>query len=323
MQTSQQLAEFKQLCTQNGLGKEHVWQHKQSNNWIISRPGIEKIQGLNNITVGLDYCGGAADFAVVKATATRTIKPEGARTGKKLSIESLGSANDKNSKVSYYAEMAEKRAKSRAILMLMGFYALGVYGEDEADDFKRKADSGSLPDAVQAVVESMREDYIEAQFSVEGKGNEQTPEVPKKSPAEDAPRASAPLAVSATSALNKADDELESVRKRIIQQLTSHHITPIERSRMMAGLNGLTLEKSVATAAKIEATVEERTHPDALAKARTGLRSFANKHASTIGTEEYNRLHLRAGALTVTAVDLIQEEQEVAAWLKEEGMAAA
>ena len=310
MQTSQQLAEFKQLCTQNGLGKEHVWQHKQSNNWIISRPGIEKIQGLNNITVGLDYCGGAADFAVVKVTATRTVKAEGAKTSKKLSIESLGSANAKNSQVSYYAEMAEKRAKSRAILMLMGFYSLGVYGEDEADDFKRKADSGAFDEAP-AVAQPQSPAPVVA-----------APEAPKKAPAEAAaPVLTAPALLGG--AVKSGEDELEGVRKRIIQQLTSHHITPIERSRMMAGLNGLTLEKAVATAAKIEATIEERTHPDALAKARTGLRSFANKHASTIGTEEYNRLHLRAGALTVTAVDLIQEEQEVAAWLKEEGKVAA
>ena len=38
----------------------------------------------------------------------------------------------------YVMEMAEKRAMSRAILKLTGFYQLGVFGEDEAEDFKRK-----------------------------------------------------------------------------------------------------------------------------------------------------------------------------------------
>ena len=321
MQTSEQLAAFRALCQANNLGKSDVWQHKQSNNWIISRPGIEKIQGLNNITVSLDYCGGAADFAVVKATATRTIKPEGARMGKKLSSESLGSANDKNSKVSYYAEMAEKRAKSRAILMLMGFYALGVYGEDEADDFKRKADSGALPNEVQA--ESLRNDYIEAQFSVEGKGTDQTYEAPKKAPAEAAPRASAPLAVSATSAPSNAADELEGVRKRIIQQLTSHHITPGERSRMMQHLNRLDLPKALAQSAKITECVEYRPSPQALKEVRAKLVEFAKTNATALGQAKHEALLLRSKALTVTAVDLLTEIEQAQALLMEGAVAYA
>ena len=34
--------------------------------------------------------------------------------------------------------MAEKRAMSRAVLKLTGFYELGVFGEDESESFKRK-----------------------------------------------------------------------------------------------------------------------------------------------------------------------------------------
>ena len=33
--------------------------------------------------------------------------------------------------------MAEKRAMSRITLKLTGFYALGAFGEDESEDFKR------------------------------------------------------------------------------------------------------------------------------------------------------------------------------------------
>ena len=36
-----------------------------------------------------------------------------------------------------FMEMAEKRAMSRAVLKLTGFYELGVFGEDEAEDFKK------------------------------------------------------------------------------------------------------------------------------------------------------------------------------------------
>jgi hypothetical protein len=31
--------------------------------------------------------------------------------------------------------MAEKRAMSRIVLKLTGFYALGVFGQDESEDF--------------------------------------------------------------------------------------------------------------------------------------------------------------------------------------------
>ena len=31
--------------------------------------------------------------------------------------------------------MAEKRAMSRVVLKLTGFYALGVFGQDESEDF--------------------------------------------------------------------------------------------------------------------------------------------------------------------------------------------
>ncbi|MGI4834657.1 MAG: hypothetical protein ACRYFK_14470 [Janthinobacterium lividum] len=142
-QTPQQYAAFQALCRANQLDpKADVWQQKQSGQWIIGRTGIEKIQGLNNIGIELDVVGFGIDFAGVKCTATRTVKAEGTKTGKKLSVVSLGSAHPKScSQISYYLEMAEKRAKSRAVLMLMGFYALGIYGEDEADDFQRKADS--------------------------------------------------------------------------------------------------------------------------------------------------------------------------------------
>ena len=38
----------------------------------------------------------------------------------------------------YVLEMAEKRAMSRAVLKMTGFYELGVFSEDESEEFKRK-----------------------------------------------------------------------------------------------------------------------------------------------------------------------------------------
>src|SRR4028119_1233586 len=100
MQTAEQLAAFRQLCQANHLGKADVWQHKQSGHWIIGRAGIEKIQGLNNIQVSIDLAAAGVGFAVVKATATRSVKGEGKTAAKKISVQSLGSANAKNSPVS-------------------------------------------------------------------------------------------------------------------------------------------------------------------------------------------------------------------------------
>ena len=58
------------------------------------------------------------------------------------SIQTFGSAlkggfKDGNCNTWYVMEMAEKRAMSRAVLKLTGFYELGVFGEDESEDFKK------------------------------------------------------------------------------------------------------------------------------------------------------------------------------------------
>ena len=71
------------------------------------------------------------NFAVFKACAEK----DG------VSIETFGSAlkgdyKEGNTNSWYVAEMAEKRAMSRAVLKLTGFYELGIFGEDESESFK-------------------------------------------------------------------------------------------------------------------------------------------------------------------------------------------
>jgi len=57
-------------------------------------------------------------------------------------VETFGSAlkgnsfKDGNTNTWYVLEMAEKRALSRAVLKMTGFYELGVFGEDESEEFK-------------------------------------------------------------------------------------------------------------------------------------------------------------------------------------------
>ena len=95
---------------------------------IITRTGIEKIQYHNNITVTFDVESINPEFVVVKATAKKG----------DVSVESYGEASPQNTQQKYPVAMAEKRALSRVILKITGFYKYGVFGEDESDDFKQE-----------------------------------------------------------------------------------------------------------------------------------------------------------------------------------------
>ena len=88
---------------------------------------IEKIMFAKGINITYKEIEVNKDYCAVKAVAT--LKDE--------IIETYGSASVETSHNKYYLEMAEKRAMSRAVLKLTKGYSLGVYGEDEADDFKR------------------------------------------------------------------------------------------------------------------------------------------------------------------------------------------
>jgi hypothetical protein len=114
-----------------GLDKEDVFKHQHY--VIITRSGIDKIQAIENITIDYEVINCERDYCVVKANA---LKGE-------TSIQTFGSAlkggfKDGNCNTWYVMEMAEKRAMSRAVLKLTGFYELGVFGEDESEDFKKK-----------------------------------------------------------------------------------------------------------------------------------------------------------------------------------------
>ena len=98
------------------------------NKWIIKHKALEKIAAHAGITYsdctvyppqqGQDY------FAV------SVIGHMGDRSEWRI-----GEASPKNSKNNYYYAMAEKRAKDRVILKLLGLHAY-IYSEEEADEFK-------------------------------------------------------------------------------------------------------------------------------------------------------------------------------------------
>tara|TARA_R110002020_G_scaffold115102_1_gene264715 strand:- start:3268 stop:3639 length:372 start_codon:yes stop_codon:yes gene_type:complete len=120
-------AKLNELYVKNGLTKEDVFKHKFYT--IISRGGIDKIQANNDIKIHYDLIHNSPDnkCIIIKATATAGDK----------TIQTFGEAAPTNTSNGYPVAMAEKRAMSRAVLKLTGFYELGHFGEDEADDFKR------------------------------------------------------------------------------------------------------------------------------------------------------------------------------------------
>ena len=120
-----------ELYKKYDLTKDDVFKHQHY--VIITRTGIDKIQGIEQIDINYEVIKCEPSFAVMKANAQKENKK----------IETFGSAlkgvnfKDGNCNSWYVAEMAEKRAMSRAVLKLTGFYELGVFGEDESDSFKK------------------------------------------------------------------------------------------------------------------------------------------------------------------------------------------
>ncbi len=121
---------LKEKYIKYNLTKDDVFKHQHY--IIITRSGIDKIQALESITIDYEVINCERDFCVVKANA---LKGE-------ATIQTFGSAlkggfKDGNCNSWYVMEMAEKRAMSRAVLKLTGFYELGVFGEDESEEFKK------------------------------------------------------------------------------------------------------------------------------------------------------------------------------------------
>ena len=120
-----------ELYKKYNLDKDDFFKHQHYT--IITRQGIDKIQALEQMKVSYEVVRCEPNYAVFKAYAEKDGKE----------IETFGSAlkgenyKDGNTNSWYVPEMAEKRAMSRAVLKLTGFYELGVFGEDESESFKR------------------------------------------------------------------------------------------------------------------------------------------------------------------------------------------
>ena len=118
---------LRRLFTQNNLVSEDVFKHAHYT--IITRAGIDKIMAAQNIEIRYELvsCSDDHSHCLIKAFG---------KLGEKI-IETFGEATPKNNKNAYPVAMAEKRAMSRIVLKLAGFYEHGIFGEEESDDFKR------------------------------------------------------------------------------------------------------------------------------------------------------------------------------------------
>jgi hypothetical protein len=123
-----------ELYKKYNLTKDDFFKHQNNHYTIVTRQGIDKIMAIEQMSVNYEVIKCEPNFAVFKALAEKDGK----------SIETFGSAlkgdtyKDGNTNSWYVAEMAEKRAMSRAVLKLTGFYELGVFGEDESESFKKQ-----------------------------------------------------------------------------------------------------------------------------------------------------------------------------------------
>lgn len=107
-----------------GLLKEDMFKEQKQGWTIFRRQGIDKIQAKANIAIHYEVIVCQKDFIVIKAIAKY----------KNNEIETFGEADrNSNCRQTYPVAMAEKRAMSRAVLKLTGFYGLGHFSEDEGD----------------------------------------------------------------------------------------------------------------------------------------------------------------------------------------------
>jgi len=143
---SQDNTKLRELADRYQLTGKDFFKNPNQKFVIITRTGVEKIMQKDNIQVTYQVVPELTENqenCCIKATAQRIDKD-----GVVYTVESFGTSNHYNCPIKtsrngktlphYPVEIAEKRAKARAILQITGFYSEGVFSEDESDDFKRE-----------------------------------------------------------------------------------------------------------------------------------------------------------------------------------------
>jgi len=115
------------LFKENNLTKEDVYKDKRGFA-IITRTGIDKIVSKQNITVAYEPVVMEKGWVVMKALATMG---SGNNVRNMMSFGESSEDNLSPFNKNYPVAMAEKRAMSRVVLKIAGFYEQGIFGQDE------------------------------------------------------------------------------------------------------------------------------------------------------------------------------------------------
>jgi hypothetical protein len=121
-----------------GLARDDFWELPQKKGtWVAKHAALEVAAVKANIRFDMPVIVEANGGEGVAAVCV-----QGEMEGR---FEwSLGEASPKNNKNAYPWAMAEKRAKDRVILKLIGIHGL-IYSEEEADDFKASRPAPAVP----------------------------------------------------------------------------------------------------------------------------------------------------------------------------------
>ncbi len=224
---------LKRLFKENGLIAEDFFKHQHYT--ILTRSGIEKVQYKNNVTVHYEPVTMDMNFCVVKAIGKKPMAE-----GKELEIQTFGSAGHnasgecpkgKGNQYAYYPELAEKRALSRCILKICGFYELGVFGEDESDEFNpTKGEAAPVAAPVATKLQT-------------------TEEVEKGVSDKIEPVAATDPNVKYATAKQKEE---------IIRMLNNVVITRQEKTKFLLNINKLDEERAAQSITKLRKVIEER-----------------------------------------------------------------
>jgi len=146
---------IKELYKKYGLESEDIFPHRHFT--IITRQGIEKIEAKAKIKLNLQTEVVSPTYCAMKCTASID--------GQEPVVMYASALNDpklkmKNCQSTYLLEMSQKRAISRAVLKLCGFYTLGHFGEDEAEDFKKATPTDTQIDGleIKRIIEELKTD---------------------------------------------------------------------------------------------------------------------------------------------------------------------
>ena len=123
---------LRRLYVSNGLTEEDI--HKDPRGFVtIKREGIDKIAARNGITIGYEVITMDIDKGICVLKAAGTMKV-GTDVKNMMSFGEASPSNLMGGGKKFPVAMAEKRAMSRVVLKLTGFYEQGVFGQDEIAD---------------------------------------------------------------------------------------------------------------------------------------------------------------------------------------------